>query len=301
MPRLARQLTLALAAALATLAGATLVSPAAVAAEDLIIQSVEPDPKLRAMLPKEILEKTSLTASTSASVPPLLYLETESNQLVGVVADLTHAYAAKLGLKIEIVKTSGDAVIPGVLAKRFDIVAAMGDFQSRRDKMDFIDIVKGGNALLTRKGNPAGITGLDDLCGRKLAVIKGSIQEKRAGEASQKCTAAGKPAVEVMGYPDGPTAVLALQSGRADLQWDDLAGAYYKVSKNPDAFEIAGAPQDKDAPYGVGLPKDQAQLRDAIHAALQSLLKDGTYGKILAKWGVAGLAQPEIVINGSQY
>jgi polar amino acid transport system substrate-binding protein len=293
-----RAITVALVAALASgLPGA----PASGAESDPIIAAVRADPKLREMLPKEVLEKSVLTASTSASVPPLLYLDTESNQLVGVVADLTHAYAAKLGITIEIVKTSGDAVIPGVLAKRFDIVAAMGDFQSRRDKMDFIDIVKGGNALLTRKGNPAGVTGLDDLCGRKLALIKGSIQEKRAGEVSQKCTGAGKAAIEVMAYPDGPTAVLALQSGRADVQWDDLAGAYYKVAKNPSAFEIAGAPQDKDAPYGVGLPKDQTQLRDAIHAALHSLHKEGTYAKILDKWGVAGLAQAEIVINGSPY
>jgi polar amino acid transport system substrate-binding protein len=283
------------------LASAWVGGKPAMAENDPIIAAVQVDPKLHDMLPKDILEKGTLTAATSASVPPLLYLDSQTNELVGVVADLTHAYAAKLGLKIEIVKTSGDAVIPGVLAKRFDIVAAMGDFKSRRDKMDFIDIVKGGNALLVKKGNPSAVKGLDDLCGRKLAVIKGSIQEKRAGEASQTCSGAGKAAVEVMGYPDGPTAVLAMQSGRADVEWDDLAGAYYKVSKNPGVFEIAGAPQDKDAPYGVGLPKEQAQFRDAIHAALQSLHKDGTYGKILAKWGVDGLAQPEIVINGSQY
>lgn len=104
-----------------------------------------------------------------------------------------------------------------------------------------------------------------------------------------------------MAYADGPTAVLALQSGRADVQWDDIAGAFYKVSKNPNDFQVVGAPQDKDAPYGVGFPKEQAKLRDAVHAALQSLHKDGTYAKILDKWGVKEIAQPDIVVNGSQY
>lgn len=263
--------------------------------------AVQADPKIRELLPKDIRDKGVLTAATSASVPPLLYLDASNNQIVGAVADLTHAYAARLGIRIELVKTSGDAVIPGVLANRYDIVASMGDFISRRDKLDFVDIVKGGNALVTKKGNPAGVGGIDDLCGRKLAVNKGSIQEKRAGDISDACAKVGKAAVQVMAYPDGPTAVLALQSGRSDVQWDDIASAFYKVSKNPNDFQVVGAPQDKDAPYGVGFPKEQSKLRDAVHAALQSLHKDGTYAKILDKWGVKEIAQPEIVINGSQY
>lgn len=286
------------AAGLAAVLVFTLGAPAALAQGDIVVQV---DPKLAAMVPKEVRDKGVLTAATSASVPPLLYLDSASNKVVGAVADLTHAYAARLGLKIDLVKTSGDAVIPGVLAQRYDIVASMGDFISRRDRMDFVDIVKGGNALVTKKGNPAKVAGVDDLCGRRLAVNKGSIQEKRAGAISEACTKAGKAAVQVMAYPDGPTAVLALQSGRADVQWDDIAGAFYKVAKNPNDFEIAGKPQDQDAPYGVGFRKDQSQFRDAVHAALASLHKDGTYAKILAKWGVAEIAQPEIVINGSKY
>ncbi|MCC6777444.1 MAG: ABC transporter substrate-binding protein, partial [Hyphomicrobiales bacterium] len=275
-----------------------LVSTAALAQGDI---AVKMDPKLHAMLPKAVRDKGVVTGATSASVPPLLYLDTASNQITGAVADLTHAYAARLGIKVELVKTSGDAVIPGVLANRYDIVASMGDFISRRDKLDFVDIVKGGNALVTKKGNPAKVAGIDDLCGRRLALNKGSIQERRAGAISEACVKAGKPAVEVMAYADGPTSVLALQSGRADVQWDDIASAYYKVAKNPNDFEVAGKPQDQDAPYGVGFPKDQAQFRDAVYAALQSLHKDGTYAKILAKWGVAEIALPEIVINGSKY
>ena len=290
----------AIEAARRTLAGQVLATP------------MLPAPKLSALTGAEVyvkyenLQVTNSFKDRGAFVKLATLSETERRRGVIAMSAGNHAqavayHAARLGIRIELVKTSGDAVIPGVLANRYDIVASMGDFISRRDKLDFVDIVKGGNALVTKKGNPAGVGGIDDLCGRKLAVNKGSIQEKRAGDISDACAKVGKAAVQVMAYPDGPTAVLALQSGRSDVQWDDIASAFYKVSKNPNDFQVVGAPQDKDAPYGVGFPKEQSKLRDAVHAALQSLHKDGTYAKILDKWGVKEIAQPEIVINGSQY
>lgn len=281
----------------AILAGLVL-STAVLAQGDIAVKT---DSKLNALLPAAVRARGVLKAATSASVPPLLYVEPGTGRIVGAVADLTHAYAARLGIRVDIVKTGGEAVIPGVLARRYDLVAAMGDMVARRERIDFVDIVKGGNALITRKGNPAKIAGIDDLCGRKLAVGKGSIQEQRARAMSDACVKAGKAAIQVMGYSDGPTSMLALQSGRADVHWDDIASALYKVRTSPDAFEIVGAPQDKDAPYGIGFPKDQPQLRDAVHAALASLHKDGTYARILDKWGVAEIALPAIVINGSKY
>ncbi|KFL28484.1 MAG: ABC transporter substrate-binding protein [Devosia nanyangense] len=279
---------------------AALVSAAALlSATAAMAQEVKVDPKLAEMVPQDIRDRGYIVGAASLAVPPLLYADDDANTPKGAVAEISAAYAARLGLELRIEKVTGGGAIPGVVAGRYDIVASAGDFKSRRDVLDFVDLVKGGTALLVKAGNPTGVQGFEDLCGRKLALAKGSIQEGEAADLSDKCVAGGKAAIELMPFPDSSAGILAMQAGRADVFWDDLAPASWRLKQSSE-FEIAGKPQDL-APYGVGIPKEKTQLRDAIQASLQSLIDDGTYGQILAKWGMEAIAEPEALINGSEF
>lgn len=242
----------------------------------------------------------TLVAADSGSVKPLKYTEAGSPEMQGLIVDLTKEYADRLGLEVTFEKVSSDAVIPGVLAKRYDVALAAGDFAERRKTLDFVDLVEGGVVLIVQKGNPADISGRNDLCGARLAIVKGSIQQGYADEEQKKCTDAGKPAIDIQGYADGPTATLALQSGRVDVEWSDLAVANQLVADEPDKFELAGDPEHL-APYGVGIPKDNTELRDAIFDALTEMKEDGTYDRILADWNQESLALEKIEINGSKF
>ncbi|CDP51353.1 probable solute binding protein of ABC transporter system [Devosia sp. DBB001] len=279
---------------------AALVSAAALlSATAAMAQEVKVDPKLAEMVPQDVRDRGYIVGAASLAVPPLLYADDDANTPKGAVAEISAAYAARLGLELRIEKVTGGGAIPGVVAGRYDIVASAGDFKSRRDVLDFVDLVKGGTALLVKAGNPTGVQGFEDLCGRKLALAKGSIQEGEAADLSDKCVAGGKAAIELMPFPDSSAGILAMQAGRADVFWDDLAPASWRLKQSSE-FEIAGKPQDL-APYGVGIPKEKTQLRDAIQASLQSLIDDGTYGQILAKWGMEAIAEPEALINGSEF
>lgn len=279
---------------------AALISAAALlSATAPMAQEVQVDPKLAEMVPQDIRDRGYLVGAASLAVPPLLFADDDANTPKGAVAEISAAYAARLGLELRIEKVTGGGAIPGVVAGRYDIVASAGDFKSRRDVLDFVDLVKGGTALLVKAGNPTGVAGFDDLCGRKLALAKGSIQEGEAADLSDKCVTDGKAAVELMPFPDSSAGILAMQAGRADVFWDDLAPAAWRI-KQSNEFELAGEPQDL-APYGVGIPKDKTELRDAIQASLQSLIDDGTYGQILENWGMEAIAEPEAMINGSEF
>jgi len=279
---------------------AALVSAAALlSATAAMAQEVKVDPKLAEMVPQDVRDRGYIVGAASLAVPPLLYADDDANTPKGAVAEISAAYAARLGLELRIEKVTGGGAIPGVVAGRYDIVASAGDFKSRRDVLDFVDLVKGGTALLVKAGNPTGVQGFEDLCGRKLALAKGSIQEGEAADLSDKCVAGGKAAIELMPFPDSSAGILAMQAGRADVFWDDLAPASWRLKQSSE-FAIAGKPQDL-APYGVGIPKEKTQLRDAIQASLQSLIDDGTYGQILAKWGMEAIAEPEALINGSEF
>ncbi|GLU88820.1 ABC transporter substrate-binding protein [Agromyces sp. NBRC 114283] len=247
-----------------------------------------------------LAEPGVLITADSGSVKPLKYTEGGSGEMKGVIPDLTREYAKRLGLDVRFEKVSSDAVIPGVLANRYDVALAAGDFAERRKTLDFVDIVEGGVVLVVQLGNPAGVGGRDDLCGRSLAIVKGSIQQGYADEEQQACAAAGKPAIDIQGYADGPTATLALQSGRVDVEWSDLAVANQLVKDSPEEFELAGEPELL-APYGVGIPKEKPELTEAIHRVLAEMKADGTYDRILAEWGQESLALEEIEINGSDF
>lgn len=248
----------------------------------------------------QLAQSGTLVAADSASVKPLKYIENGQSEMQGLIPDLTREYAKRVGLNVQFDKVSSDAVIPGVLANRYDVALAVGDFADRRKTLDFVDLVKGGVVLVVQTGNPASVQGRKDLCGRRLAIVKGSVQQGYADGEQKSCAASGKPAIDIQGYADGPTATLALQSSRVDVEWSDLAVANQMVKDSPDRFQLAGDPELL-APYGVGIPKNKPELRDAILKAVSDMKADGTYDRLLAKWGQANIGLEKIEINGSKF
>ncbi|WP_223692318.1 ABC transporter substrate-binding protein [Leifsonia poae] len=251
-------------------------------------------------LPTAIASKGYIVLADSGSVKPLKYTESGSDVIIGLVPDLAAEYARRLGVTAKIERVAGDSVVPGVLAGRFDAGLALGDFAQRRETLDFVDILAGGQVLLVKKGNPAGVSGMDDLCGHSIAIVKGSNQQTVIDEYQAKCVTAGKPAIDVQAYADGPTSILALSSGRVEVAYDDIADANYLVKENPGLYQVTGDYQWL-APYGVGIPKADEDLTKAIQKAMQSMVDDGTYQKILAKYGQESIALKKIEINGSKF
>ena len=90
--------------------------------------------------------------------------------------------------------------------------------------------------------------------------------------------------------------VLALQAGRADVAMIDTSAGAYIAEQHNGEFEVPGATY---APrrYGIVLPKESDELALAVQAAVQALIDDGTYAKILAKWGQETGAVVSATIN----
>ena len=151
---------------------------------------------------------------------------------------------------------------------------------------------QGTQHVVVRAGNPAGIVGLTDLCGKVLAVQTGSThvdlvlgQGDHAGAGIDRdCASGGKPKVDLRTFDDDAAAVAALAGGTADA----YIGSDFIALDRPKEFELATAlPPVRN---GIGLPKDHPALWAAVDGALQAMIGDGTYLAILKKWGVAGLS-----------
>lgn len=252
------------------------------------------------LLPTEIAERGQLVAAGSGQVAPLQFISAESDDMVGIVVDLTAEYAHRLGLEMVAEQASGSGTIPGVESGRYDVALAAGDFAERRTTLDFVDILAGGTVLVESAANPTGITSTDDLCGRSLSVSISSIQQSEAEELNQECIANGDEPIDLQAYDTLNSSVLAVQSGQAEVVWTDIAPANVMMAESPGVFAVAGELMWY-APYGVGVSVDNKELAEAILAALQSMHEDGTYLEILERWGNEELALDEIEINGSEF
>jgi polar amino acid transport system substrate-binding protein len=281
-------------AASALLLVGSMLAGAASAATDIVTKK---DPKLAAMLPAKLKEAGTIRVASNVEYPPFEYYDTDNTTIIGLDKDLADAIGQKLGVKLKFENMSFDAIIPALAANRYDMaMSAMTDTEERRKKVDFVDYFTSGGGFLVKKGNPKNIHHLTDLCGVTAAIDKGTTEIEDAKKASDDCVKAGKPEVNAKVLPGTSKIVLALQSGRVDVAMIDTSAGAYISQQHKGEFEVPDtsyAPR----PYGLVLPKGSDELAKAMQGAVQALIDEGTYAKILEKWGQEVGAIKEATIN----
>ena len=317
--RIARTLSLLMAAAVAvalivTLAacgssssggGGSASTSASPAASGFNIANVKADSSLNALLPAAVKSAGTIRVATNMPFAPWeMYTAVGSKQATGVDYDLSQAIAARLGVKASFDQTVFDAIIPALLANKEDMVmAGMFDNAERQKQLDFVDYATDSYGILLLKGNPDNITSVQDLAGKTVAVQSGTAQVGELQKLKAKFVAAGKPAITILQFPQDSDALLAVTSGKAQAQMDDQSVAAYTVKtfNNGGTFQLLDDPAIattfSNGIIGVGIPKTNTQLRDAVQKSLQSLIDDGTYMQILNKYGEGSLAVNSAQIN----
>lgn len=250
-------------------------------------------PKIAASVPGDIKKRGFLRVAMSADYPPDHF--TQNGKLVGFDPDFSKALEGVLGIKLNLIGTSFEAIIPGLQSRRYDIAVATVFITPEREKVvDYVRYFDSGSSIVVRSGNKFGIKSIADLCGRRGAIEKGTAAVNDMAVQSKKCVAAGKPAVKVSVYEKQTEANLALLSDQADfLDFNSDATGY--AAKQNSQFQVIA--QYATFPTGIILPKGQRPLAESLRAAVQALIDDGTYNKILTKWGMqsGGVKKSEIV------
>ena len=255
---------------------------------------------LAAKLPANIRSAGTIKVGSDVAYAPVEFFDTDGTTIIGIDPDLAKALGDKLGVKFQFTNATFDGLIPAVRSKRFDIVmSAMSDTKKRQAELDFVDYFNAGTSILVKKGNPDNINGLDDLCGKTVALQRGTTQEDVAKAQQAKCTAAGKGPIKVLTFDKDTDALLQIKGGRAVADMNDFPVAAYnaKTSGGGNDFEVVGE-QIEAGPYGIGIRQEDTQLRDAIQAALKAVIADGSYDKVLEKWNVTKGALKTAAING---
>ncbi|PLR39690.1 amino acid ABC transporter [Chimaeribacter californicus] len=264
-------------------------SVAGFAADSVTVPAQNVDPALRAMLPADIQKSGTLTSVNNGSFPPY-EIATSTDSLEGASADLAKAMGELLGVTIHHASVSGlSGLLSGVNSGRYQLgFGPIGDYPDRQAKNTFIDFVQEFVVFAVHAGNPEKINGLEDTCGKRIAVMAGGSAEQVIRKQSTRCTEAGKPAVRVQSFVDQPTSILAVRSNRSDAFFSSQAPLIYFVSKTNGQLELAGVGKKNgfhDIFQGAVVPKD-SPLSKVVLAAFQTLFDNGTYATIMKKWGL---------------
>lgn len=268
-----------------------------------ILDGVETDDELAAQVPAEIADAGVLTVGSNVQSAPNNFYAADGTTVVGSDHDVITAIARTLGLDVEYQNQDFGSLITSLQSGRVDVtIAAMNDTAERQQAIDFIDYLTSGITIMVQKGNPADITGPDALCGTSIAVVTGTSQQEFAEETSAQCEADGEEPLEITVTDSDSQNQTQLRTGRIDAIVNDLPSAVYisETTQDGEAFEVVPGDVIDGAPYGIGVNKDQPELRDAIAAALDQLIDDGTYDEILDAWGITSGSVDEAVVNGGK-
>ncbi|MGW5331552.1 ABC transporter substrate-binding protein [Streptomyces bauhiniae] len=263
------------------------------------------------LLPSDIRDKGEIKVGSDIHYAPVEFKDS-SGKVVGIDPDLATALGDQLGVKFSFEDGTFDGLLTGLRSGRFQMaMSAMTDNKNRQEGVDpdtgkkvgegvdFVDYLTAGVSIYTRKGETKGITDWPDLCGKKLAVQRGTVSEDLAKQESKKCPAGKKISIEP--FDDDQQSQTRLRSGGVDAASSDFPVAAYavKTSGGGKDFEVVGD-QVEAAPYGIAVAKKDTELRDALKAALNAIIKNGEYTKILQKWGAQDGAVKEAAVNGGK-
>ena len=255
---------------------------------------------LRGQVPAAIAARGVLRVGAAVGRAPLMFYGTGTHQLEGLEYDLLQDVGVQLGLRVEVVDEPLDQLGPQMLAHHTDaFMSGFVDLKSFQGTgIDFVDYLTGRTAVLVRHADPNRASGPDGLCGKKVGLLGGTAQQVASTALNDACKGRGRPALALRIDADHGALLQSLARGQLDAVLDDATVAQYNAQESTGAatLDVAGATIDP-LPYGIGVPKDDPQLRDVLQAAMQAIVADGTYDAALAHWGGDDAALHTITVN----
>jgi polar amino acid transport system substrate-binding protein len=258
------------------------------------VTSASADTSLADKVPADIKAAGKLVIGADSTYAPSEFLDADGKTIIGFDVDLFTAVAGKLGLTTDWQTAAFDAIIPGVSSKKYAV--GVSSFTVNPTRLKEVTMVTYFNAGTQWAGKAGTTVSAEDACGKKIAVQTSTVQVDDLTDRSKKCTEAGKSKITIDQYQAQSDATNAVVTGKDEAMLADSPVCAYAVKQTNGQLALIGDIYDA-APYGYVLPKDQADtMGAAVKGSLEALIADGTYKKILDKWGVSagGITDPTV-------
>ena len=225
------------------------------------------------------VEPGKLIMATNAAFPPYEYIE--GNAVVGIDAEIAAAIAEKLGLELQIDDMEFDAIIESVKGGKADIgLAGMTVTAEREEVVNFTASYATGVQVVIVTEDSA-ITSVDDLFAEGASHIIG-VQRNTTGDLYSTWDLEDAGLATIDRYSKGAEAVQALLTGKVDCVVIDNEPAKAFVAAN-EGLKILDTEYVLEE-YAAAMSKDNQALYEAVNAALEELIADGTVQAIIDKY-----------------
>ncbi|MEA5455663.1 ABC transporter substrate-binding protein [Sinomonas sp. JGH33] len=248
---------------------------------------LKPVDSVAALVPAEFKDKTIQNGIYNDFAPQDFE---ENGQLVGIQPDIVLAMSEVMGVKVNNVSVGTfDSLIPGLSSGRYDVSSAdFGVTKPRLGQVDFVSEFAVGTSFAAKTGSSITVNSETDLCGHTIGVLAGSYFIDQVNQASADCTKAGKSAITLQTYPDDGARILAVTNGRSELTATTTDAMAFVIKSQNVPLTLQKFVYEP-LELGIALKKGSS-LGPAMKAAMKEIISNGTYAKILKKWGVDSTA-----------
>ncbi|WP_099974145.1 glutamate ABC transporter substrate-binding protein [Lactobacillus terrae] len=222
-------------------------------------------------------ESKTITWGVKADTKLIGLIDVKDGEEKGFEIDLAKAITKKMlgkDAKAKFVTVTSQSRIPLLKNGNIDaIIATMTITPDREKVLDFSDsYFDAGQSILVKDGSD--VKKVSDLNGKTVIGVVGSNSVQNVQKYA--------PDAKVLQLPDYAQAMTALKSGQGDALTTDNVILAGMAVQNP-GYVVQGKPFTVE-PYGIGINKGQDDFKQAINKALEEVIKDGEYNKLIKKW-----------------
>lgn len=241
-----------------------------------------------------------LTVAIAPNAPPISTYATDAKTVIGADPDYAQLVADSLGLQLDLQPVAWADWPLGLSSGKYDaVISNVGVTEQRKEKFDFTTYRLGLHGFFVKKDSPIQkIAEPKDVAGLRIITGSGTNQERIILEWDRVNREAGLPPIALQYYDDEATKWLAIDSGRADANFNPNGPQVYQAAKTGAIRGVgtvnAGWPLKSDVAIAT---RKGSGLVDALTIATNGLIEDGRYAKALARWSLTEEALPRSETN----
>ncbi|MCF6367669.1 ABC transporter substrate-binding protein [Rhizobium halophilum] len=223
---------------------------------------------------------SEIRIATEGAYPPFNFIDADGS-MKGFDVDIANALCEEMKAKCTIVAQDWDGIIPGLMANKYDaIIASMSITKERKQQIDFTNkYYTTPLAVIAPKDGDVDGVSVENLEGKVVGAQASTTQANYATDVYEKA------GIEVKLYPTQEEAAADLQNGRIDaLISDKFVVADWLNNDGKDCCKMIGDVPGTETEAGIGIRKGEEALKERFNKAIDAIVADGTYGKIVAKY-----------------
>ncbi len=255
-----------------------------------------------------LVTANELTIASDTTYAPAEYVDPNNpTNDIGYDMDLARELARRLCLGPHIVTATFGNIItdlagPPLGQQPWDMsISSFTINSSREQKVDMIPYFVAGESILVQKGNPSNVKGVGDMCGKTVSAQNGTIELQEllalngqnvdpSTEGVAQPPTCKSNQIKVLSYDSQEDVIAQVISGRAVAAYQDEPVTAYFVGQHPVQLDIGFVTPNSRGSEGIVMRKDNPALESAIKTALNNMVQDGTYLRIMTAWGQQTLA-----------